>query len=103
MNPSNVHDYSAVTQDEEKTQSLNLSSSSSEDVSSGRDFPATIQTPSIYTRVGATLAKIWSSRIPWILSTILFFCTTLALSPESGPRYKNQGSFEIGFKTDFSK
>jgi hypothetical protein len=43
-----------------------------------------------------------NSKVPWMLSTALFFCTTLAMLA-SRTFLGNHGTFESGFSTDFSK
>jgi len=102
MYPSIGREYSALTQDEEKAQVSNLTSLSSEDGSSKSEFTTQAQTPSTNTKLRSTFVKFLGGKGPWVLSTILLFCTTLAMSAKNGGVYEHQGSFETGFNTDFS-
>jgi len=100
-NSFNTRRYSALTQDEEKSEISNLTSGSSENGSSELESPTRSQKPA--TNLRSTFGKFLSGRGPWILSTILLFCTTLAMYTKNGGVYAHYGSFETGFNTDFSR
>jgi len=103
IHSSNACGYSALTQDEEKAQFSNLTSLSSEDGSSKPDSPIPAQSPPTHTKFRSTFSKFLSGKVPWIFSTMLLLCTTLAMSAKNGGVYERYGTFETGFNTDFSK
>lgn len=100
--PLDDQSYTYLTQEEEKSDSRNLSVLQTENESSRSDYPWLSSTSLKCESICSSVLEVLNSRAPWMLSTALFFCTTVVLlASRTVPG--GHGTFEAGFSTDFGK